>query len=155
MVKALNESIDSYRKSLRKTFANEAVFKDIKWALFKQELSEVETENLRVAFKKNVALEELVSLRNQFHNLFEIAPNAMWLNDQLNIWSQDAQNLAMPVLNKFLKTLKKWQQYIANFAESGLTNVATEGLNNIIRYFKRIYFGVPNFEHIRLRVLLN
>ena len=63
--------------------------------------------------------------------------------------------LALPVLAPFLKTLANWQEHIANFAESRLTNAATEGLNNIIRYVKRISFGLPNFEHMRLRVLLN
>lgn len=155
VVKALNESIDKHRKSLRKEFSDEAVFKDIKWILFKQQVCPIEAENLQLAFKKNIILEELVSLRNQFHHLFEMAPNANWLNEQLSTWKQEAKNLALPLLDKFLKTLQNWQQYIANFAENGLTNAPTEGLNNMIRFFKRISFGLPNFQHMRLRVLLN
>jgi len=31
-----------------------------------------------------------------------------------------------------------------------VTNAATEGLNNYLRYFKRVSFGQSNFEHTRL-----
>ncbi|WP_425423219.1 transposase [Spirosoma spitsbergense] len=34
-----------------------------------------------------------------------------------------------------------------------MTNAVTEGLNNVIRYVKRISYGLPNFAHLRLRVL--
>ncbi|MCF8246020.1 MAG: hypothetical protein K9J37_15185 [Saprospiraceae bacterium] len=27
-------------------------------------------------------------------------------------------------------------------------------MNNYLRYFKRISFGLPNFEHMRIRILL-
>jgi transposase len=53
----------------------------------------------------------------------------------------------------FIQTLSNWLRPIANFAHQGLTNAATEGLNNVIRYVKRISYGLPNFEHLRLRVL--
>ncbi|MBC7777681.1 MAG: ISL3 family transposase [Phycisphaerae bacterium] len=155
VVKALNQSLGSHRKYLRKTFPKEPVFKDIKWTLFKARLCPREEENLPVTFQKNTALEQLVTLRNKFHHLFETAPNAKGLYHQLSQWKEEAERVAIPVLNKFLKTLKNWQQFIANFAESRLTNAATEGLNNIIRYIKRISFGLPNFQHLRLRVLFN
>ena len=53
----------------------------------------------------------------------------------------------------FVTTLTNWLEPIANFAHQRLTNAATEGLNNVIRYVKRISYGIPNFEHLRLRVL--
>lgn len=155
VVKALNESLDTHRKSLRKNFPKEQIFKSIKWEIFKSKVSATEEDKLQATFKQDVTLEKLVTLRNEFNNLFEIAPDAKWLNEQLTQWKHKAQSLAIPVIDKFLKTLGNWQQYIANFAFTRLTNAATEGLNNIIRYFKRISFGIPNFQHMRLRVLLN
>ena len=110
---------------------------------------------MQAAFEQAPELEELVGLRNHFHALFEIAPTAQWLQQQLTIWKQEAQALALPILDPFLKTLANWLPYVANFGENRLTNAATEGLNNIIRYVKRISFGLPNFQHMRLRVLLN
>jgi transposase len=140
---------------LRKEHPQQEVFKDIKWVLFKSKIDLQQQQKLDDAFKKAPLLEELVTLRNQFNNLFDIAPNALWLNQQLDIWHKESSQLALPAIGKFLKTLKNWQILIANFAENKLTNAATEGLNNLIRYVKRISFGIPNFEHMRLRVLLN
>ncbi|WP_084761756.1 transposase [Spirosoma spitsbergense] len=42
---------------------------------------------------------------------------------------------------------------MANYGHEQLTNAVTEGLNNVIRYVKRISYGLPNFAHLRLRVL--
>ena len=56
-------------------------------------------------------------------------------------------------LLKFLQTLHNWQDMILNFADSGITNAVTEGFNNVIRYIRRISFAIPNFDHVRLRVL--
>lgn len=155
VVKALNHTLDTYRKTLRKKHPQQEFFKDIKWVLFKSKIDLQQQQKLDDAFKKAPLLEELVTLRNQFNNLFDMAPNALWLNQQLDIWHKESSQLALPAIGKFLKTLKNWQILIANFAENKLTNAATEGLNNLIRYVKRISFGIPNFEHMRLRVLLN
>ena len=155
VVKALNQTLDRHRQDLRKRLPQEPAFKKLKWVLFKAQPSADEAQTVQAACAKDLALEELVGLRQQFHALFEVAPEAKWLNKQLTIWAKEAKRLALPVLQPFLKTLANWQQYIANFAENRLTNAATEGLNNIIRYMKRISFGLPNFQHMRLRVLLN
>ena len=155
VVKALNQTLDQYRQQLRKKNPNETAFTHIKWALFKKEHLPQEAQKMQAAFEQAPELEELVGLRNHFHALFEIAPTAQWLQQQLTIWKQEAQALALPILDPFLKTLANWLPYVANFGENRLTNAATEGLNNIIRYVKRISFGLPNFQHMRLRVLLN
>jgi transposase len=118
---------------LRKEHPQQEVFKDIKWVLFKSKIDLQQQQKLDDAFKKAPLLEELVTLRNQFNNLFDIAPNALWLNQQLDIWHKESSQLALPAIGKFLKTLKNWQILIANFAENKLTNAATEGLNNLIR----------------------
>ena len=155
VVKALNHTLDQYRQHLRKKTPDEAAFTHIKWVLFKTEHLTQEVQKMQAAFEQAPELEELVGLRNQFHALFEIAPTAQWLQQQLTIWKQEAQTLALPILRPFLKTLANWLPYVANFGENRLTNAATEGLNNVIRYVKRISFGLPNFQHMRLRVLLN
>ncbi|MCB0847743.1 MAG: transposase, partial [Bacteroidetes bacterium] len=57
-------------------------------------------------------------------------------------------------MNIFLKTLNNRIKQITAFAQYRVTNAITEGLNNIIRYFKRISFGIPNFKNMRLRILI-
>ena len=155
IVKVINNALDTYRKNLRKEFPKEKVFKDIKWLLFKSRLTETEQQDLQAAFQKDKRLESLLVIRNKFHCLFDLAPTATWLYEELSVWKTEAEALHFTCLAPFFKTLTNWQQYIANFAATKLTNAATEGLNNIIRYVKRISFGLPNFQHMRLRVLLH
>ena len=76
------------------------------------------------------------------------------MTDLLLIWAEQAIKLELPTMNKFVKTLKNWTENIASYANTYVTNAVTEGLNNLIRHVKRISFGMPNFEHLRLRVLL-
>lgn len=72
----------------------------------------------------------------------------------LILWTEQALKLEHPTLNKFVKTVKNWTHNIASYADTFVTNAVTEGLNNLIRHVKRISFGMPNFQHLRLRVLV-
>ena len=65
-----------------------------------------------------------------------------------------AEALKNQYLDGFIKTLRRWLKPITAYASTGLTNAVTEGLNNYLRYFKRISFGLPKFEHMRLRILM-
>ena len=73
----------------------------------------------------------------------------------LEEWVQDASKIEFKPLQKFTTTVSNWKEQIVNYAIFPVSNAVTEGLNNIIRYFKRISFGIPNFENMRLRVLSN
>ena len=86
--------------------------------------------------------------------MFDIAQNKKQLEQHLDQWIEFASQLDFEPLNSFIKTLSNWKSPIAAFASQRITNATTEGLNNFLRYFKRISFGLPNFEHMRLRILL-
>ena len=155
VVKSLNDVLDMLRKSLRREFKNEESFKSIKWKLFKR--AEKCTENdvalLQHAFEKSWLLEEIYTLRNTFNAMFDIAENKNQLIESLNQWIDFAKVLDYKHLNRFIKTLENWKEYIAAFATEKISNAVTEGLNNYLRYFKRISFGLPNFQNMRLRIL--
>ena len=155
VVKGLNEVLDLLRKSLRRKFKDEECFKSIKWKLFKR--SEKCTENdfalLQNAFNKSWLLEEIYQLRNTFNSMFDIAQNKDQLSKFLDSWIDFASELKYDHLDKFIKTLKNWKTHIAAFATENISNAVTEGLNNYLRYFKRISFGLPNFQNMRLRIL--
>lgn len=156
VVKALNEVLDKIRKQLRRDFKQEASFKGIKWTLFKraQECSDDQQNRLQEAFSNSWLLEEVYQLRNTFNALFDLLDDQAELRSELEQWIAHAQGLDNTYLNGFLKTLNTWKVQITAFASCGITNAVTEGLNNYLRYFKRISFGLPNFEHMRLRVLM-
>lgn len=156
VVKALNEVLDQIRKKLRREFKENDCFKNIKWLLFKRSENNDKDKHelLEEAFKKSWLLEEVYQLRNTFHAMFDIASNKEALCDQLDFWIEHAKTIKNKFLDKFIGTLERWKEPIAAFASTGVTNAVTEGLNNYLRYFKRISFGLPKFEHMRLRILL-
>jgi transposase len=155
LVKALNDVLDYQRKSLRREFKGEECFKQLKWILFKRydKCTEANRELLEEAFSKSVILEELHTLRRSFNALFDLTTTAEDLSKELHSWVQHAKLLDFERLNKFTATLQRWKSRIVTFAPHRISNAVTEGLNNNLRLIKRIGFGVPNFNNLRLRVL--
>ena len=156
IVKALNEVLDALRKSLRKEFKEEDCFKSIKWKLFKrpEKCTGEDAALLQKAFDQSWLLEEIYQLRNTFNAMFDVSKSKQQLEQNLDRWMGFAEKLEYGHLNSFIRTLKNWKSNVVAFASQKVTNAVTEGLNNYLRYFKRISFGLPNFEHMRLRILL-
>ena len=86
--------------------------------------------------------------------IFDTADDEQYRTDQLDLWIEQAQSIGNKYLDRFVKTLQNWKKPIAAFASTRISNAVTEGLNNYLRYFKRVAFGLPNFEHMRLRILM-
>ena len=108
---------------------------------------------LQNAFEKSWQLEEIYELCKSFNAAFGVAGHQKELGKLLHSWMQHTQKLEYEPLNAFIKTLRTWKTEIAAFANENISNAVTEGLNNHLRYFKRIFFELPNFENIRLRIL--
>ena len=70
----INKVLDEQRKALRKEFPEEALYKNIKWLLYRQmaTLSPTEKENLDKTFKLSPILEELYMLKNTFCHVFDM-----------------------------------------------------------------------------------
>ena len=153
VVRALNKSLDTLRRKLRREQPKVEAFKHIKWNLFKAQPTTVQQCRLQEAFAHSSELRDLVALRNDFHLRFESATNPYELEQALRKWTVKAKAFRQRDLIDFVHMLNNWLRPIANFAYQRLTNAATEGLNNVIRYVKRISYGLPKFEHLRLRVL--
>ena len=157
IVKALNGVLDNERKVLRKEDKGEEAFKGIKWKLFKrpEKCNPEEKDLVKKALDKSWILSELYEMRNTFNSIFDFFTDKEELIRNLELWAEHASQIGSQHMDKFLRTLRHWQEQIANFSVHRITNAATEGLNNFIRYFKRISFGISNFEHMRLRILAN
>ena len=155
VVKQLNHVLDQERKTLL-TQPHEGQLTRLKWALFKRAdaCKAVERDQLRVAFAHTPSLARLYELRESFHALFDQATTQPSLVQALGAWQHQARQVPNTLLTKFSNTLTRWGEQIANFAHECLTNAATEGLNNYLRYIKRISFGLPNFKNMRLRILV-
>ncbi|MEO1447924.1 MAG: ISL3 family transposase [Bacteroidota bacterium] len=155
VVKALNDGLDKARKQLRKAFPQQAEFKRIKWLLFKrpEACSASQTEQLEQAFSCAPQLKQMYKHRNEFHAIFDQSPRYDIAEERLKTWMCKAQKIGAAYWDTFLRTLQNWHEPILNFVIERVSNAATEGLNNLIRYLKRISFNIPNFEHLRIRVL--
>jgi transposase len=64
------------------------------------------------------------------------------------------QQANLPELEEFAATIRRWRQWILNFFRDRVTNGVTEGINNKIKFIKRIAYGLPNFAHIRALILM-
>lgn len=156
VVVLLNKGLDNFRKHLRKNEPRQEAFKNIKWKLYKRtsSLSEEEKMLLETAFFNSKPLRQMYELRNQFHQIFDENEEHLPALFQLNEWIDRVQNSDQNQFwQNFINTLCNWKVYILNFVQTGLTNAATEGLNNMIRHIKRISFGMHNFQHLRIRIL--
>jgi transposase len=153
VVKALNGVLDRLRRKLRHDYPWKRAFVNIKWLLFKASLTPAEQLDLEQAFKQSQRLKAVVGLRNSFHHHFNESADAPTLLANLKTWLLEATALGYAGFWPFLTTLTNWLEPIANYGYERLTNAVTEGLNKVIRYVKRISYGLPNFAHLRLRVL--
>ena len=155
VVKSLNDALDKARKEARRKMPDCEDLKKLKWTLFKrpENCTEEELSKLDAAFEKAPELLVAYQLRNAFNMYFDVAPDKLWLNNQLNHWIELVKNKAHSSFKTFLKTLNNWKTQIVNFATKRVTNAATEGLNNVIRQVKRMSYGMYNFHNLRLRVL--
>ncbi|WP_338391232.1 ISL3 family transposase [Fulvitalea axinellae] len=157
VVKSLNDSLDGIRKKLRKEHKDTDCFKNIKWALFKRpdHCCSRQRESLGRAFRDSALLKDAYDLRNEFLEIMDFSETKVSDEKRLDQWIEKARDVNQKGFNRFVKTLCRWRTQIWAFTQTGVTNAMTEGLNNMIRYYKRISFGIPNFEHMRIRVLVS
>lgn len=73
--------------------------------------------------------------------------------ERLRQWRDETLALGLSGLETFCKTLDNWMDKIANYFVSRSSNGRTEGFNHAIRAILWRGFGIPNFAHLRLRVL--
>jgi transposase len=59
-----------------------------------------------------------------------------------------------PEIRQLGRTLHRWREQIAAWHEAQVTNGPTETMNGLIKRIKRVAFGMTNFVHWRIRVLL-
>lgn len=155
VVKWLNESMDTFRKQLRKSDQDNPHYKTLKWVLYKQyhTLSDKQLDDLDLAFIDSPALKEVYWAREAFHHILDNSVGVETALNRMQKWTDDLAHKGITAFDNFVKTLSKTKEYIANYVINYVSNAVTEGLNNLIRSVRRTAFGMTNFEHLRLRVL--
>ena len=72
--------------------------------------------------------------------------------DQLSADMRDVS--CPPEIRQLGRTMRRWRTQIAAWHEAQVTNGPTETMNGLAKRIKRVAFGMTNFRHWRVRVLL-
>jgi transposase len=81
-------------------------------------------------------------------------PDVQMARARLRAWLYRIKKAGVKELGELAATIWRWQQWIVNFFRDRVTNGVTEGINTKIKLLKRLAYGLPNFAHIRARILL-
>ena len=155
VVKLLNQGLDGLRRRLRREAPNEAGYKQLKWLIFKQyhRLTDAELDALDAAFSGSAELKTAYFRREEFHAILD-RPQAVTLAMScLDEWVARIRRQQLTLFDSFIGTLQRHKEHIANYVLDQVSNAVTEGLNNLVRSIRRCAFGMPNFQHLRLRVM--
>ena len=155
VVKLLNQGLDAFRRCLRKAAPDEAGYKQLKWLLFKQyhRLTDAELDTLQGAFAVNATLKTAYFLREEFHPILDRPQTVESAIERLDKWIERIQEQKITLFDAFIRTLQRHKESIANYVLDNVSNAVTEGRNNLVRSIRRWAFGMPNFQHLRLRFL--
>lgn len=155
VIKQLNSVLDNVRKEEKKNIEEKDIMNKVKWRLFKrpENCTSKDTELLLKAFEKSPILKQLYDFRNDFNRLYDKASGVESMAKDIDDWIGCLNNKARNCWAKFISTITSRKDQIVSYAKTHVTNAVTEGLNNRIRHLVRISYGIPNFDHFRLRVL--
>ena len=129
--------------------------KGLRYLLIKKDAKLTEKDKARLTNlqKTHPDLYQITRLRQRLYEWYETDTTPEAAIKELVKWLADAADLEVEALNSFCNTLRNWQPEIVNFFRHRVTSGFVEGVNCKIRLIKRIAFGLPNFDHFRLRVL--
>jgi len=158
VMKNLNDQVTAARRQIQRAApeSEKAQLKGCRWLLVKNEenLTEAEQAKLVLLSEVSPALKQLHSLKEEFRSIFETAPSRSTAAVELAKWIEQAEQSGLKGLAKFVGTLRNWWDVILNYFHNHLTSGFVEGMNNKLKVIKRSGFGYRNFEHFRLRVLM-
>ena len=151
----LNQARRQLQKQLPKELAAELKGTRWWWVTNPENLEPHEREALDRLKERFPSLRALSDQRQSLRAIFEdrairTAEEGM---QKLRQWREAALALGLTGLERFCKTLDNWLDKIANYFVSRSSNGQTEGFNHAIRAILWRAFGLPNFKHLRLRIL--
>ena len=154
----LNDRVTEARRTIQRAASEEdqAQLKGCRWLVVKNadDLSDEEQAKLEAMFAVSPALQDLHDLKEDFRTVFETASDRATAQEHLADWVQKVEQSGVTSLTKFVTTLRNWWEVILNYFPARLSSGFVEGMNNKLKVIKRLAYGFGNFEHFRLRVLV-
>jgi transposase len=157
--KHFQDCLQQARRQIQKQLPAEAA-KALKgtrwlWVTNPENLEAQELAQLQELQQRFPLLAMLSERREALRAIFEdrSITSAAQGRQRLESWLSQTLAAGWAGLERFCKTLKNWIREIANYFVSRASNGRTEGFNRGIRAILWRGFGLPNFAHLRLRIL--
>lgn len=158
VMKNLNHCLTMARREIQRNASDEVKeqLKGSRWVLVKnqKDLNEKQRTKLESLYQASPDLKVCHQLKEQFRAIFETTTDRKQARVALRHWIQQVEQQSVTALHSFLVTLKNWFELILNYFIERWTNAFAEGVNNKIKLIKRRAFGFTNFDHFRLRILV-
>ena len=158
VMKNLNHCLTMARREIQRNASNEVKeqLKGSRWVLVKNQtdLNEKQRAKLESLYQASPELKVCHQLKEQFRTIFETVTDREQARAALLRWIKQVEKQSVPALQSFLVTLKNWFDLILNYFVERWTNAFAEGVNNKIKLIKHRAFGFTNFDHFRLRILV-
>lgn len=158
VTQALHRAIHDIRRDLQAQAQSDdekSTLKGLRYLLLKNRANLTDKDWIRLEQlkKERPKLYRLWRLRQELHDWYQADYTIQDARDELDQWLKKAEALGWQSLNTFCQTLNNWKDEVVNFFPQRITSGFVEGMNNKIKLFKRITFGLPNFQHFRLRMI--
>jgi transposase len=158
VMKNLTDRITAARREIQRAASDEEKkqLKGFRWILVKnpENLNEQEKAKLDEMYAASSTLKQLHELKEEFRSIFETAPDPTTAAKRLQEWITAVEQSGLRSLLPFLTTLRNWWDAILNYFHEHITSGLVEDLNNKIKLIKRLAYGYRNFDHFRLRLLV-
>lgn len=137
--------------------ADYAKLKGAMWPFRKKAIAlEVEEQELLTRlFTYTPALQQAYELREQLTSIFDASLSKDAAIQQLTDWQRRVSASGLTCYDRFLHTLEKWKEEIANYFLARHNSGFVEGLNNKIKVLKRRCYGIFNLSHLFQRLFLD
>jgi transposase len=151
----LNQARRQIQNQLPKEAAAELKGTRWPWVTNPENLEPEERMQMERLKERFPSLAALCVQRQSLRDIFEdrTIASAEQGMERLRQWREEALALGLAGLARFCRTLGNWMDKIANYFVTRSSNGQTEGFNHGIRAILWRGFGIPNFAHLRLRVL--
>ena len=163
VAKLYRSGLDSLRKHeckrLKQELSEEAYgqFKGAMWALRKSEdqLTDDDKDVLRCLFEHSPCLKMAYEFCHEFTSIFDTPLSKREGKRQMQTWMDTVRASELRCFDRFLTTLEKYFDDIANYFIDRHTSGFVEGFNNKLKVIKRRCYGILNVTHLFQRIQLD
>ncbi|MBA7557031.1 hypothetical protein ES705_49760 [subsurface metagenome] len=154
-----NAAITKCRRNIQRSLPKELKekYKNYRWVLVTNEenMTDEGIKKLKKMIKDCPELKELYNIKIEFQDIFNRTRKVEVARKKLEKWKKKIGKLDNEEMNKFIKLLDNWGEWILNyFVSNKVTNGFVEGMNNKIKLIKRIGYGYRNKMNFRRKVLI-